>query len=98
MKIIGKTENGFVLIASADEVANLIGYHSKYSDAKAVRDLDVGSEIRVAEMYRHLSRLGHAKQEISDMAAKLRAAADLITALPDPIVGAQAEADNKEQK
>lgn len=93
MKIIGKTETGFILSASEDEVCNLVGYYSKYSSEPK---LQIGANIEVAKMYRHLYSLGNEKTEIASMAAKLRAAADLIGTLPDPIAEALAVPDKKE--
>ena len=39
MKIIGKTEDGYIIEASQDEVANLIGYYSKYDDRSRSQQL-----------------------------------------------------------
>jgi len=51
MKIIGKTNKGFILEAEIREVAKLIG-HRYASD---VRDLDVGTEIEVSGMFEDLA-------------------------------------------
>lgn len=93
MQIIGVTENGFVLTASQDEVANLVGYHSRYSGGSAIQKLKPGNEIKIAGMFRHLYDLGSAKADIAATAAKLRVAADLIDTLPDPISAAEAKTD-----
>lgn len=94
MKIIGKTDNGFILSASKDEVCNLVGYYSQYSNNTP--KLEVGTELAVAKMFKHLHSLGSEKHGIAAMAAKLRAAADLIGTLPDPITEASAVPDKKE--
>ena len=55
-----------------------------------------GTELAVAKMFKHLHSLGSEKHGIAAMAAKLRAAADLIGTLPDPITEASAVPDKKE--
>lgn len=49
MKIIGKTERGFILEASGYEIANLLGYHSDYSNE--CPSLGVGTEIEISGLY-----------------------------------------------
>ena len=63
MKIIGKTEDGFILDVSAKEIANLIGYYSEYSDPFKVK---VGDEIAISDMYRQLDALAAQDKEIQD--------------------------------
>lgn len=69
MKIIGKTETGFILEAKEDELANFIGYYYA-GESDAYTHLHIGTEIKVAEMYHKLRRL-HADrgnlEKISDM-------------------------------
>lgn len=58
MKIIGKTDNGFILEASKDEVANLLGEYSAYSLKNEVSEkLKVGASIRIAKMYERITNL-----------------------------------------
>lgn len=96
MKIIGQTEDGYVLTANHHEVANLTGYFSHSSSKRPA--IKVGDVIEVAKMFRHLYDLERAKVEISDMAAKLRTAADLIGTLPNPVSEAEAKPDYEETK
>jgi hypothetical protein len=87
MKVIGTTVNGFILEATNDEVANLIGFHSSYSDGFP-RKIESGTVINVSPMYRHLYALSAAERSLADMASKLRTAADLVGTLPDPLTPA----------
>lgn len=45
MKIIGDTENGFILEASKDEVANLKGFYSDYNLRSNVNNKELESKI-----------------------------------------------------
>lgn len=84
MKIIGTSEAGLLISASEDEIANLIGYYSKYGDQ--VRNaLRVGTEIRVSEMFKKLYEMQSMEKELVASAAKLRMCADTIT-LTAPLI------------
>lgn len=95
MKIIGKTGNGYIIDASNDELANLLGYYSHYSFGGGNERMTpkIGDEVNVAQMFKHLYELGSAQKEIAATAAKLRTAADLISTLPNPITTAKAQSD-----
>lgn len=82
MKIIGKTNYGFILEASNDEAANLIGYHSQYQNK---RTLEVGQEINIADMYRQLYDLSNAQDELTKCSEALKRAATLVKNNPLPI-------------
>ena len=56
MKIIGKTNDGFILESSAKELANLIGFYSEYTNELP----KVGSEIEIDHMYNQLYQLSYA--------------------------------------
>jgi len=75
MKIIGKTENGYIIEASKDDVANLIGYYSHYS--KEV-NISVGDEIQVSKMYQQLHDLERSQPEMRKVVSTLRGMADLL--------------------
>ena len=53
MKIIGETENGFILEASKDEVANLKGFYSDYNLSKNNKELEskIGGIIEIEPIY-----------------------------------------------
>lgn len=82
MKIIGVTTNGFILESSRDEVANLLGFYSGYSEKAKVGELKSGAYIKVAEMYSQLYQLAGAKKKIVEAQKQLREVADRL----DPLV------------
>ncbi len=82
MKVIGITQNGFILESSRDEVANLIGFYSAYSDKAKINDLKTGTEIKVSDMYSQLYGIAAIRRKITDAQKELRAAADKL----DPVV------------
>lgn len=100
MKIIGRTDKEFIITAHEDEIAKLIGYH--YESAMPARKnpnygcrekLMIGDEIKVAEMFQHLSSLQSAGRDIAAVVAKLRTAADLLETLPDPVTEVKVQPD-----
>jgi hypothetical protein len=93
MKIIAKTERGYIIETSGDELANLIGYYSHYSFDRPNPAPEIGNEVQIAKMFRHLYELGSAQKDIAATAAKLRTAADLIDTLPQPLTTAKAQTD-----
>lgn len=80
MRIIGKTDDGFILQATCDEVANFAGYYYAYSgEAKAHHfKPDVGVEIAIGEMYQQLYSLAGAIAKVRCAQSNLRAVADLL--------------------
>jgi hypothetical protein len=76
MKVIGKTENGYIIEASRDDVANLVGYNSQYSTG--YKSLSVGDEILVSKMFRQLYDLEHHQPELQKVVNTLRGMADLL--------------------
>ena len=73
MKIIGKTKDGFILEASADEVANLTGAYSQFHDNPKPC---VGGEIQVAPMFHQLYKLANHRRQVADVRDTLRNMAD----------------------
>jgi hypothetical protein len=65
MKIIGESTESFIIEASKNEVANLLGYYSKYSDRKP--PVVVGNEIKINEMYTQLYELSRRKDDLKKM-------------------------------
>ncbi len=100
-KIIGTVKNGFILEIGQDELAQLLGYYSpssydgKYDKGCARKDPEIGDAINIAAMYSHLRELTSASTEIRQLAAKLRASADLIDTLPEPLTAAKCQPDQK---
>lgn len=83
MKIIGATEDGVLISAKRQEVAQLIGFY--YHGASGCPEIIPGLEIKVSDMYEQLKTLGNNSDTLKDVAAKLRVVADLLT-LQDPVV------------
>lgn len=101
MKVIGKSERGYLIAASDTEIANLFGF-SRYDDAwkDTVRagvgynnyqaDNLVGLEIHVATAYAQLEWMRRRDREFDEMTKNLRNLADQIQntkPLFDSIIG-----------
>ncbi|UWG96811.1 hypothetical protein LPY66_18325 [Dehalobacter sp. DCM] len=84
MKIIGQSENSFILEASKDELANLIGYYSKY-DQKA--KVNPGDEINISNMYRQLYTLERKQPELRKVIDTLRGIANMLEPVAPVIEG-----------
>ena len=78
MKVIGTTTGGFILTASDNEIANLIGYYSGYTVKSKFNKrevVNVGDDIRVHAMYESLSELAGKVKTMEQVRASLRAVA-----------------------
>lgn len=73
MKVIGESEDSFIIEASKNEIANLIGYYSKY-DSKF--KINAGDQINISDMFKQLYNLEHNKPELSKVVNTLRNLAD----------------------
>ncbi len=93
MKVIGTAGEGYILSATRDEVANLIGYFSGYD----VKQLQVGDNIRIGSMYHQLRNLQNKRAELENIQKTLRMTADLLTAVQPLIPAVTAEPDKKEE-
>lgn len=87
MKVIGKTDDGYILVASKDEVANLAGFYSAYSEGVRV---EVGREVKVSEMYGLLGRIRNAEGVLKEAAERMKALSSLLE-LPPVIAEVAAE-------
>jgi|GEM_PF-2436645 len=90
MKIIGKTDRGFILEGGEDEMFNLIGFF--YSGERGAPRLRVGDEILVGKMYGQLYNLANRKNTLSAMAKELRGLAELLE-LKQPIIFVEEKKD-----
>ena len=61
MFIIGKTRTGFLIEACGEEIANIVGV----SYYKREKDLEVGDEINVSQIYERLESLRTHEAEIA---------------------------------
>ena len=93
MKIIGKTQNGYIMEATGREVARLIGYY--YEGIDGAEHLEVGMTIEVSKMYQQLYDLSCRRRELEKVQQELRRAADLLTPVipvfpgPEDILGGE---------
>lgn len=83
MKIIGKAEEGFILQATKTEAYNLVGYYSEYGTPE--KRLEVGQEIQVNEMFKHLYYLNSHNKRIKEVIDKLNETANQLKEV-DPIL------------
>lgn len=84
MKIIGTTQQGFLLDASTLEIAHIMGYY-RDTNPEVVMKLRVGLEIQVGKIYNTFKEISGQRSKHIDLAKQLRNYADLISALPDPL-------------
>lgn len=89
MKIIGQTDEGFIINATEREIFNLIGYY--YSGDTGAPKLRVGSVIDVSSMYRQLYEIKNRKGVLGKLAKELKETADLLT-IKDPVINSIADA------
>lgn len=79
MKVIATTQEGYILEAGRDEVANLMGMYSSYSDG--FRIPSIGDDINIEglyEKYRAAERIRNEKASLDGIINMLqRAAADV---------------------
>jgi hypothetical protein len=96
LNIIGKTEDGYILDASNNEVANLIGYHSDYHmRAETKKTISVGDNIQISVMYQQLYNLKNNEPKLKDTVKMLRGLADSLEPVC-PIIEAQIKGATKE--
>jgi len=79
MKIIGKTDYGYILEASNNEVAKLMGPTGSTHHT-------VGTQIKVDDMYAHLTQLQRNRNQVGSAIATLEATATLLKTLPERYV------------
>ena len=78
MKVIGTTKHGFILEASDNEIANLIGYYSAYTVKSKFGKrevVNVGDDIQIGAMYNCLTELVGKVKTMEQVRASLRAVA-----------------------
>lgn len=57
MKVLGTTDSGYILQATKDEAANLMGFHSHYKLKDYCIVLKPGDEINVSELFQRFYKL-----------------------------------------
>lgn len=78
MKVIGTHEGGYIVDVNKDEMANLVGYYSEYSNEFQKQKIKAGDEIMIHKMFHQLYTLANKKQELTQTVAALRNMADLL--------------------
>lgn len=76
MNIIGTSSAGFLISASKDEIAELMGFY--WSGSNGCPHIAVGSEIPVAKMFTHIEFLKSSGGKLNALAAELRVIADAV--------------------
>jgi hypothetical protein len=69
MKIIGQTEDGFLISASRDEIANLVGFY--FGGADGCPQIKVGVEIPINKLWTRLYTLQQSEGIIRSLAQNL---------------------------
>jgi hypothetical protein len=96
MKIIAHQGEDYLATVTQDEIALLLGFHSKYDDAFKAwlrkktnhqGNLAVGTDVQVLKIGEFWNSVLHKEAEIGNAAKTMRALADLMTtSLPSGIV------------
>lgn len=77
MKLIGKTEHGFIAEVSELELLNLVGCWS-HNDRDAPRSFRVGTVVDITDMFRRGNEVKRVIHDLAGSVKTLRACADLI--------------------
>jgi hypothetical protein len=77
MKIIGTTENGYLIDATKSEIAHLSGYYSQFDD-KIKDKVKVGADINISKMFNQLYDLSSNQKRLKGTISTLRNLADLL--------------------
>jgi hypothetical protein len=83
MKIIGETENGFIVETDKNELSNLVGYQTDFErtyNTNQRRSFKIGDKIQINAMFDRLYRMANKEKELMEISAKLKAAADFVDA------------------
>lgn len=95
MKILGKTDDGFIVQISKDEVAQLRGFKSNWDLEYDRKKTMVGSSYEVSLAWVQLEKLRKGKDLLSRLAKEVRLYADLIE-YKEPVINR--EAGNEEEE
>jgi hypothetical protein len=76
MKIIAKTDGGFILQATESEILNIAGFD--WRGSQGAPTLGIGVEINVSGMFSRIEKLNRAETELKQARQSLRSIADLL--------------------
>ena len=92
MKVIAMTKAGYLLEATADEVANICGYYSEISP-EFDPTLEIGDEVKVSEIFSQYkallgkkASLESALTDATEAKAKLETSIQTLESLESPVV------------
>ena len=80
MIIIGKTEKGFIVEVSEEDLTRIMGYGYKHEVPVHARP-KVGWEVKVCDLWNALYHARDRRKEIDNLATGLRRAADNVDAI-----------------
>lgn len=98
MNIIGKTERGYILETSGDELANLTGHYSESQAPSGGYNrgpFNIGDTVTVHAMFRQLYNLSRISAQAEQAKKTLQAAIELLT-IVDPVIRQVTEEPAKE--
>lgn len=87
MKIIGKTDGGFILQATTSDIQKLVGW---YYDETPTPTFKVGDDIKVSDMFMQMKNIKDMEKKLTQTAASLRMCANQIE-ISAPIVASSVE-------
>lgn len=102
MKIIGRTNHGYIVEATDVELANAAGFNEPFQAPGFERDngsyhrgwFKVGTEFHPIETHQYLTKLRDQEAKVRQSETHLRALADMLhAALPTTIIPPTAEGD-----
>ena len=93
MKIIGYTEKGYMLDATKEEIANLIGFYSTYGEEYRKKSIEIGSEINVSGMYKQLYGLAGKYNDIKRAKDNLKQCIELLD-IVNPLIDVSIKSDD----
>ena len=87
MKIIGKTEDGFIIQAESNELANMVGYYSEYYARDTKSPLEVGRIYPISALYKQATETIEAYKEIREQFTKVSNSLSKLLAQISPAPG-----------
>ena len=93
MKIIGYTGKGYMLDATKEEIANLIGFYGTYGEEFRKKSIGIGSEINVSGMYKQLYGLARGYDDIERAKDNLKRCIELLD-IVNPLIDVSINPDD----
>ena len=93
MKVIGYTKTGYMLDATKEEIANLIGFYSTYGVEFRKKSIGIGSEINVSDMYKQLYGLAEKYNDIEIAKDNLKQCIKLLD-IVNPLIDISIKSDD----